>query len=203
MSKATNIVTRLVVAAGLVAAGTIAWAPATLAAKGPSIDFGSESKVWMEGDSTLHPYKSTSSKFEIKAALTGPKAQDASLADLVVEIPVKSLKSGEGPLDTNLYKTMEASKYPTIRFNMSDAKVKVSPSGDVDVNAEGILTIHGQEKKVDLTAEGKLTGNTIRLKGKKALLMSDFGVKAPVLMFGAIKCTDKITVGFDLVGELK
>lgn len=201
--KASKIVTHLVVAAGLVAAGTIAWAPATLAAKGPSIDFSSDSKIWMEGDSTLHPYKSTSSKFEIKASLTNPKPQDASLADLTVEIPVKSLKSGEGPLDTNLYKTMEASKYPTIKFNLSNAKVKVSGSGDVDVNAEGVLTIHGQEKTVELVAEGKLSGNTVRLKGKKSLLMSDFGVKAPVLMFGAIKCTDKITVGFDLVGELK
>ncbi|HEY9854629.1 MAG TPA: YceI family protein [Stenomitos sp.] len=201
--KASNIVTNLVVAAGLVAAGTIAWAPATLAAKGPSIDFSSDSKIWLEGDSTLHPYKSTSSKFEIKAALTNPKPQDASLSDLTVEIPVKSLKSGEGPLDTNLYKTMEASKYPTIKFNMSNAKVKVSNSGDVDVTAEGVLNIHGQEKTIEVTADGKLSGNTVRLKGKKSILMSDFGVKAPVLMFGAIKCTDKITVGFDLVGELK
>lgn len=198
--NASKLVTNLVVAAGLVAAATIA--PA-LAAKGPSIDFSSDSKIWLEGDSTLHPYKSTSSRFAIKAALTAPKAQDANLADLTVEIPVKSLKSGEGPLDSNLYKTMEASKYPTIKFDLSNAKVKVSNSGDVDVNAEGTLTIHGQSKSVELVADGKLTGNTVHLKGKKAILMSDYGVKAPVLMFGAIKCTDKITVGFDLVGEIQ
>lgn len=198
--KATKL---MMVAASLLVVGSIAWAPASLAAKGATIDFSPESKVWMEGDSTLHPYKATSSKFKINADLTAPKPADASLADLTVEIPVKSLKSGEGALDTNLYKTMEASKYPTIKFNLSNAKVKVSPSGDVDVNAEGLLNIHGQEKKVDLVAEGKITGNTIRIKGKKAMLMSDFGVKPPNLMFGAIKCTDKITVGFDLIGEVK
>ncbi len=37
----------------------------------------------------------------------------------------------------------------------------------------------------------------MRIRGKKDLLMSDYQIKPPTLMFGAIKTADLVTVKFD------
>lgn len=187
--------------AGLVAMGClVGLSPAALAA---GVEFQPSSKLWFEGESTLHPYKATSKSWQIKATVTPGK--DVSISDITqleVVIPAKSLKSGDGALDNNMYGAMNADKYPSIKFVMSNAKVTNASGGDIEVTADGTLTIAGQERTTKIVAKGEVNGDTIKVKGSKEIKMSDFGVKPPVLMFGAIKVTDKITVKYDLVGKI-
>lgn len=189
---------------GLMAVGAMSWTPATMAASAPGVEFLPESKIWMEGDSTLHAYKSTSKNWQIKATVTPGKAvKIGDITELEVVIPVKGLKSGDGALDGNMYNAMGADKNPNIRFNLSNAKVNMTPDGEIEVEADGKLNINGKEKATEVKAKGEVNGNTIRIKGSKELKMSEFGVNPPVLMFGAIKVADKITVKYDLVGKLE
>jgi polyisoprenoid-binding protein YceI len=192
----------LLLASTLCAVGLFAWAPASFADKPAGIVFSSQSKIWLEGDSTLHRYHSTARQFQLSAALSAGKGGEGSLSHLELVLPVNELKSGEGGLDDNLYKALKASDYPTIRFLTTGGKLHVSPAGDVDATAEGTLAIAGVEHPVTVHAEGKLTGNTLHLTGTKAVSMSEFGVKPPALFLGAVKCADRIEVHFDLVGTL-
>ena len=187
--------------AGLVMVGTlVGLSPAALAA---GVEFQPSSKLWFEGESTLHPYKATSKSWQIKATVTpGKDVKIEDLTSLEVVIPAKSLKSGDGALDNNMYNAMGADKHPTIKFVMSNAKVTNSAGGELEVTADGTLTIAGKEQTTKIVAKGEVNGDTIKVKGSKEIKMSDFGVKPPVLMFGAIKVTDKITVKYDLVGKI-
>jgi polyisoprenoid-binding protein YceI len=64
----------------------------------------------------------------------------------------------------------------------------------------GLLTIAGKEKEIDISGTGTVDGNgTVRMKGSKQFKMSDFGVKPPSLMLGTMKVGDMVTVSFDLV----
>jgi polyisoprenoid-binding protein YceI len=188
-------------AGGLLAVGSVGWAPTAMAA--PGVDFSTESKIWMEGNSTLHPYKSTAKSWTIKATVApGSNAKIGDVTQLDVTIPVKSLKSGDGALDNNMYNAMSADKHPTIRFVLTNAKVTNADGGDIEVVADGKLTISGTERTTKISAKGELKGDTIKIKGTKDMKMSEFGVKPPVLMFGAIKVDDKITVKYELVGKV-
>lgn len=196
MLSTKKIATGLVVAGSLLAIGN-----AALAA--PAVEFQPSSKIWIEGSSTLHPFKAESKTWQIKATVTpGKAAAIADVTDLDVTIPVKSLKSGDGALDGNLYKAMNADKHPTVRFVMSNAKVSVSDSGDIQVDADGKLTIAGTERVTKISAKGELNGSTLKVKGTKEIKMTDFGVKPPELMFGTIKTDNKIIVKYELVGKV-
>ncbi|HEY9898213.1 MAG TPA: YceI family protein [Pantanalinema sp.] len=193
-----GILSSALVLAGICALGTPHLA---MAAKAPGISISPESKIWVEGDSTLHAFSFKSKNHNVEASGSGSGPR---LDKLDVEIPVKGLKSGDGALDGNMYRAMEADKYPTIRFSLSNAKVKAAAGGDVDVDATGTLTIAGTEKPITLKAEGSLDGKTFRLKGSKELMMSDYGVKPPVisLLIAKISVKDRIVVKYDLTGTL-
>jgi polyisoprenoid-binding protein YceI len=63
---------------------------------------------------------------------------------------------------------------------------------------EGELTISGQTKTIAMDVELTTLPDAIKFKGSYTLNMSDFGIKPPKLMMGAIKVKDPITVRFDL-----
>ncbi|MNK90741.1 YceI-like domain protein [compost metagenome] len=201
MFETKKIATGLLVVGGLWAIGNASWSPSALAA--PGVDFQPSSKIWIEGNSTLHPFKATSKNWQIKATVTpGKAAKIGDITELDVVIPVKSLKSGDGALDNNLYGAMGADKNPNVRFVMKNAKVNVTSSGDIEVDADGLLTIAGKEQSTKISAKGELVGDTVKIKGSKEIKMTDFGVKPPELMFGTIKTDNKIIVKYELVGKV-
>jgi hypothetical protein len=86
-------------------------APAATALAAPSSSFtlAPGSKLWLEGDSTLHKFSTNATKVEAVAELDGtfaagaPDARAAvaggALKSLRVSVPVAGLKSGESGLD--------------------------------------------------------------------------------------------------------
>jgi len=168
------------------------------------------SKLWLTGDSTLHPYASTATAMDLvlEASSEKPNAQisklilDRKVSKLELTIPVKGLKSGEKGLDKNMYAALKADKNPDILFRMSGYEASVSTAsaqGGIAVRVKGTLTITGTSRDVELEALAKETPEGIHLAGGKALNMSDFGVKPPKLFFGALKVKDAVVIHYDLL----
>lgn len=206
-----GVLTSTLLLASVCGLGALGTPRVAQAAQGPSVEISSESKVWFEGDSTIHPFSFKARSYKVAASVAPNQAGSlkewlagARLDKLEVEIPVKQLKSGDGTMDGNMYRALEADKYPTIRFSLGNAKLRAG-GGDVDVDATGTLSIAGTERPITLKAEGKLDGTTFRLKGSKELQMSDFGVTPPVISLLVAKLTvkDRIVVRYDLTGTLK
>lgn len=193
----TSHTLKLALAAALGATALFTATPAGVAGPATGISFSADSKLWVEGDSTLHRYHSTAQSWQLNASMT-----PSGFSKLEAVVPVKELKSGDGGLDKNLWATLKADQYPSIRFTLTRGTMKTSGS-TVTVDAEGRLSIAGVDKPTTVHAEGTLNGTTLRLTGVKALTMSEFGITPPTLMLGAIKCSDKIEVHYDLVGQVK
>ena len=165
-----------------------------------------DSKLWLDGNSTLHKFKSSATKMNISLTLS---PADAAPADAVkkgaaktidVVIPVEGLKSGEKGLDKNMYKALKADKYPEIRFQMSRYEITKSADGlPAAAKATGKLTIDGVEKEIAMNPELIFSSTTIRIRGSQEILMKDYGVEPPTLMLGAIKVDNRIVIGYDLV----
>lgn len=182
--------------------GLAAWQMPTSAEAPRKVDLTSQSKVWFEGDSTLHPYQVTVKQWESNLAVGPRQGDSARLSDIAFVIPVRGMKSKEKALDDNMYKALNADRHATIRFRAPQGTLKYKSSGAVSVEADGRLTVNGTERPITIKAEGRLVGAQLQLKGSHALKMSDYGVQAPVLFGGMIKTSDQVVVHYDLTGKI-
>lgn len=160
---------------------------------------GASAVISLEGVSTLHKFHSKSTRCEISGSLNKARGKSlfeavkaGALSALTLTLPVEGMKSGEDGLDQNMYKAMHSADHPLIRFNMKNYTTK-----DSQVLTWGSLEINGIAKGVSLGGSLSDLSGTVEVKGSYDLLMSDYQVKAPVLMFGTIRCDDKVSIAYD------
>ncbi len=176
--------------------GALIAAPALIAAGVlPTLSFQPQSKVWVEGTSTVRAYRCEST------SVTGTaQASSAQLADLAtvpraeVTIPVATLDCRNGTMNGHMRKALKAEQNPTIRLRASG--VQVSPSGAAKIS--GDLTIAGQTRPVSIDGSAMSEDGKVRVRGSKRLVMTDFGVQPPTLMMGTMKVAAPVTIGFDV-----
>lgn len=165
-------------------------------------------KLWLEGNSTLHTYQAHAVTFQTRVgiapdALPGSDApallKSNKVTSVEVTLPVAALRSGEEALDKNLRKALKSEKFPEIRFRMESYRVMpgVGPASIV-LEAQGRLTLAGVEKLITLHAVAVPTPTEVHITGQTGMLMTDYGVEPPVLMLGALKTDNKVTVKFEL-----
>jgi polyisoprenoid-binding protein YceI len=191
--------TKILLTLGLLAAALSA------AAAGVALTPSPASRVRLDGDSSLHPWFAETSSFtavltiDADAATPGAVAAAAAAgkpATMIVTIPVASLKSEHSGLDKNLRKALSADKYPDIVYTLERYEGKEARLG-----VHGKLTVAGSSQPAVLLATATVSGNFYVVDGEQTLLMTDYGVKPPVMMMGAIKTANKIIVKYHLEFE--
>lgn len=121
---------------------------------------------------------------------------------MVVEIPVKGIKSKEKLMDTKTYEAFNADKYPTITFKLTDASSLQVNGSDISITAVGNLTIAGVTRKVALKSVGKMIKPGVyEFKGSYSLKMTDFKMTPPTAMMGMMKVGDAITLRYSVTFE--
>ncbi len=166
----------------------------------------SESKnnnMKMSGTSTLHDWTTSSkiftgdAQFDFKTGndhlLTAIKALNFSLA-------VLDLKSGESGLDKNAYKALKSNKYKHIVYKLTSATVMPENDRKFLIKTVGDLTIAGVTKEIKMDIYYVVNeDSTITFTGSEKLNMTDYSVKRPTFMLGAMKTGDAITLDFTAV----
>ncbi|WP_157604589.1 YceI family protein [Solitalea canadensis] len=164
----------------------------------------SESKVMVKGTSTLHDWRCKVEQLsgELQAEKSGTTLK--SIKAMQMQMVVKSMKSlkedgkyYDSGMDKNVYKSLNADKYPQIVFNLKKVN-SISTTGDVNAIAQ--VTIAGVAKDIVVTGNAKVLGNgAVKITGKKEMKMTDFSITPPKAMLGAIKTGDDISIEFDVV----
>ena len=121
---------------------------------------------------------------------------------LTVEIPVRSLISGEKLMDKKTHEAFNEPKNPKILFQMTELK-SVQVNGDqIAVTVTGDLSLKGATNKVTLKADGKeVSPGVYTFQGALPIKMSDYGMKAPTAMLGTMKTKDQVTVNYKVTFE--
>ena len=173
-----------------------------------------ESRLWLSGTSTLHPYSSTSTLTDMSIDLNAAAAVQATAPDGVlsyiaqrapfqrfeVVVPVKGLKSGESGLDKNLVKALKADRAPAIDFLLTQYKAQpAAADGSIPFEATGLLSIAGVQKEITLTGTAAALAAHLIMDGQYQLRMSDYGIKPPTLLLGVIKVADPVVIHFHLL----
>lgn len=178
-----------------------------------AVGLGPGSWISLAGTSTLHPFTSRSTQFSLSATRRAD-AQDPSDATamvhlagssavqgVLVDIPVRSLLSGEKGLDKNLWKTLDSERYPRIRYRLSAYSLEPSDraSDTLRVRVEGTLEVAGVERPVPLDVVTVRGPEGVVLEGTSTLRMSDFGIKPPRFMLGALRVGDNLAIRYHLL----
>jgi polyisoprenoid-binding protein YceI len=154
------------------------------------------------GTSNLHNWSmeakdiSCSAKFDF---LPGNSSQLQSLTALDLSIPVHNLKSGESLMDSRAYDALKADKFAAITYVLTSATIVPGQKNQFQVRSTGNMTIAGATRPVALNV-GCLVNpdGTITCNGSEQLKMTDYKIKPPVFMLGALRTGDALTVNFSL-----
>lgn len=153
----------------------------------------------ISGTTNVHDFKSKIT--QISGNMTFVNDQPKTLT---VEVPVKSIVSGEKLMDKKTYEAFNEPKNPKILFNMTNIN-SVKTNGDqITANISGNLTMAGVTKKITLVANGKkIKSGTYEFSGTAQFKFSDFNMKPPTAMLGVMKVGNVITLSYkvNFVGD--
>lgn len=184
-------------AAGL-AASTGAWMRAT-----EQLALQPESKLWVEGTSTVRSFTCQASEVKATIDATGPNAVarlmtgDKAVQTVTVVVPSEKLDCGNGTMNEHMRKAIKTAEAPTIVFRVTSYELTKEANG-VTGSLTGTLALGGETKTITVPATGALAEGALHVTGAYPLAMSDYQLTPPSLMFGRIKVRDQVTVKFDL-----
>lgn len=155
----------------------------------------SQSKVVIDGDSSLHKWSCTASVAQTSAEL------DTSLPQLVraltVQIPVAGIECGNGTMNGKLRDALGADKHPIIEYRFSSAE-RIDGEG-VRLRATGTLTVAGKSQPLIVPVDAALdTDGSAIAMGSVSFAMSQFGIEPPTAMLGVLTTADRVTIRFEL-----
>ncbi len=163
------------------------------------------SRLSLEGNSTLHRWSAEATRLVARvdlAAAPGAGLREIALApgvarEIELRVPFSGLKSGEGQLDEKLMAAVKADRFPeaVLRSTGYDGRAEEHA---LSLVLQGSLSVAGVEKAVEVAARVVLSSGGARVTGEHSLKMTDFGVKPPVLLFGALRAADAVVVRWDL-----
>jgi polyisoprenoid-binding protein YceI len=154
-------------------------------------------KMTVKGTSTLHEWESVVEKLECKANYKVEQNALTDMKDVVVKIPVTSIKSPKGKMmDSKTYDAFNYEVNPTISFTLLTTKINASA---MTADLKGTLSMAGESRPVELQIIYKvLPGGELLVSGSKKIRMKDFKMESPTAMMGTIKVGDEVTVTFEI-----
>ncbi len=160
-----------------------------------------DADIKVSGTSNLHNWTmeakdiSCSTKFNFLPGNDRPE----SLTALTLSVPVQDLKSGESGMDSRAYTALKAKQFNAIVFKLSSATIVPSQKDQFQVSGNGDLNIAGVTKPVVMHAACLVNvEGTITCSGSAKLKMTDYQIKPPTFMLGALKTGNDLTINFTL-----
>lgn len=154
--------------------------------------------VRIEGTSSLHDWKMEGTT--IDGSITAPPIEQwaaaAPASEVAVTIPVASIKSEHAKMDKLMAEALKSKANPMIRYELTSA-VLAQSGATFTLDTRGKLTIAGVTRDVGMKVAGTRDSNgTYTLTGQVPIRMSDYGIKPPTAMLGAIKTGNDVKVTF-------
>jgi polyisoprenoid-binding protein YceI len=157
--------------------------------------------VVIEGTSNLHDWTADVENLKGNFKINVENNKIVGIENLSVKVDAQSLNGSKGSImNSKINDALNSKKHPEISFVLRKVNSISETSDAYKLNTTGILEISGVSKPVSLSAEGKiLASGEIEFKGSTKLKMSDFSVKPPTAMFGALTTGDEITLKYSVV----
>jgi polyisoprenoid-binding protein YceI len=162
-----------------------------------------ESRIWVDGKSSIRDWSCKA--LDVNAAIDASPSAVAQVAagekgirTVRITVPADKMECGNGTMNEHMKKALKVDENPTIVFKLTSYDVARTAAGSAGT-LKGMLTLGGVQKAISIPAEGKTEGVALRVTGAVEVIMTDYDLTPPSLMFGRIKVRDPVTVNFDLL----
>jgi len=183
----------------LLAGFLIAGSQQLLIAQKQFVLFEGESKIVVQGTSSLHDWDMDMEKMTGRVKILDTEASIESFNDIFFEGKASELKSHSSIMDKKAHDALKADRYPGISFKMTSVQNIESVGEKFTVNITGVISVAGKSKSIVVRVTGIYkNSNSISATGSINMRMTDFGVIPPTAIMGTLKTGDEITVKFDL-----
>lgn len=137
----------------------------------------------------------------ITSAVKGQLVGAATLAAVSgwVEAPTKSLVTGNGKRDRDMYQSLEVEQHPTMRFDLERVVAAGLQGDSIAVTLHGTFTIHGKSRVAEVPGWAWIRSGATRFRGTLSMDVRDYGVGGLSKMLGVLKMDPKITVRIEVV----
>ncbi len=128
--------------------------------------------------------------------------EEGNVAAVQLVVPSKMMKSRKSPImDRGMYGALKANEYPEIVYELASVSdFSASDDGTFTLNSTGNLTITATTNEILIPVEGaNQEDGSIHFKGTHSILMTDYGVQPPSMMFGAYRTGDELVITFELI----
>jgi hypothetical protein len=152
------------------------------------------------GQPTLKLLRDASAADPTDVAALDQWLRAGGLRGLELGVPLATMHSPKGSgLDKNMLKALKAEQNPEITFHVTQARLGQASGDSIAVSADGVLRVAGRERPI--TVAGRLVRSEagVWLNGSHGLRMSEYDVKPPTMMLGALRVHDSVSVHFHLL----
>lgn len=156
-----------------------------------------DSKLWVEGTSTVRDYKCVATTFESEIVTAAPAAT-LPLPQLVstgqVVIPIEALDCSNGTMNEHMKKALKMKEYPRITFELGSYTID-----GANAVLDGTLEMAGKTNPVRIAATvADEAAGVVRVQAVHALKMTEWGIKPPSLFLGTMKVHEEVKIHFDV-----
>ncbi len=191
--------------------------PTTLRGVGPShLELLPWSQLSLEGKSPNHAFQTHTSSLEIESQFDSKLSAEEKSSDLfyritkvgkikqlILSIPVRSIKSGVEELDHILQSALKPKEFPKIIFTMKQYEFLKSFHPDFyPVKLRGTLSVAGKSRDENLILYISFKKEAILIIGKHDIFMTDFDIQPPRVPVLNYPTNEKITIRFELYLKL-
>jgi hypothetical protein len=157
-----------------------------------------DSKLWVEGTSTVRSYRCEAKTLESEIMPASSETANLPLAELVstaeVDVPVAGLDCANGTMNGHMQKALRMKDHPRIAFQLDSYTID-----GTEAVLDGTLSMAGQSNPVRIAATvAEEASGVVRVKAVHPIRMTHWGINPPSLMLGTMKVHDEVKIHFDV-----
>jgi len=172
-------------------------APAVGAEAGRWVPVPGKSQVGFEAKFPLGDFAGRGERLEGEIKLD-PADLRRSVAG-ILRVDVLGLRTGLDGRDRDMRKTLEADRFPVIRFTVESVEASfpsVTDKADVLLTIRGQMLIRDVERPLTFLGRARFRDGELWVRGDATVKFTEFGMAPPKRLFVAVR--DAVMVSFDL-----
>jgi len=147
-----------------------------------------------DGEATLGDF--TGITDSLTGLLVGGASPDAVRGH--VEAPVATLRTGNGKRDRDMRKSLEADRFPMMRFDLDAVAAGAADGDSIPVTLRGRFTIHGITRTEAVPGWAWITPERVRFRGRLPMNLKDYQIGGLSKMLGLLKMDPGVVVRIDV-----
>ncbi len=183
----------------VLALGLLACSPTGVVGQEFHVDRDADNEVRFTSQAPIEEVVGVTDRIDGYVLLNGPRLEAGSAPEgtqLYLEVDLASLDTGLGLRNRHMRENyLEVEEFPYAFLEATIERVEAVPAGGFRVTAQGVMTIHGVEREMDIPCDVAERGQGYRVQCAFDLLLSDFEIKIPKLMF--LKLANEVRLELD------